>query len=200
MNTHRLALLNITTPQARAGIGLVLLCLMQLLCPALSMADEGLAATALNADKGHTTPMLRLGSNQLPMTEIIKSQEKENFYNCQGVVSNWFLSIVSEEMNYFAAQSKLVGIDKTACIISIENGKSLTPGLITIRLYQTIDQLKDCIDKHRCKIERNVTLQVKHNQVYRSYFLTDLNTARYIQHCVSNEGKWFKNTNCYQVD
>ncbi len=173
---------------------------MQLLCPAWGSADESLAATALNADKEHTTPLLILGSNQLPMTQIIKSQEKENFYDCQGVVSSWFLSIVSEEMNYFAAQSKLVGIDKTACIISIENEKSLTPGLFTIRLYQNIDQLKDCIERHRCTIERNVTLQVKHNQVYRSYFLTDLNTARYIQHCVSNQGKWFKNTNCYQVD
>jgi len=84
----------------------VLLWLMQLLTPALSMADAGLAATARNDVIEHTTPMLTLGSKHLPMTEIVKFQEKENFYACQGVVCDWFLSIAIEEMNYVATQYK----------------------------------------------------------------------------------------------
>jgi len=71
---------------------------------------------------------------------------------------------------------------------------------MTIRLDQNAVQLKDCIERHLCKIECNVTLHVKHNQVYRSYFLTDLNTERYAQHCVSDQGKWLSNNNGYKVD
>ena len=160
------------------------------------------AVSALNTktDKEHVGPMLTLGINHLPMTDVIKTQEKENFYACPGLVADWFLSLASEEMNYFATQSKLVSIDKSACIISIENEKSLTPGLITMRLYQTTEQLHNCIDHHKCQIEHNLTLVIKHNVVYRSYFLTDLQHGRYVEHCVSDQGQWFKNTNCYKVE
>lgn len=163
-----------------------------------ALPDKKANTTAVSQD--HADPMLTLGLNHLPMTDIIKAQEKENFYTCQGVVAHWFLDILSEEMNYFAGLSKLVSIDPAVCVISIENEKSLTPGLITIRLYQTFDQLNNCIQRHQCKIEHNVTLVIKHNGVYRSYFLTDLQHERYVEHCVSDQGQWFKNTNCYKID
>ena len=156
-------------------------------------------ANTTAASQDHADPMLTLGPNHLPMTDIIKAQEKENFYTCQGVVALWFLDILSEEMNYFAGLSKLVSIDPAVCVISIENEKSLTPGLITIHLYQNFDQLNNCIQRHKCKIEHNVTLVIKQNGVYRSYFLTDLQHERYVEHCVSDQGQWFKNTNCYKI-
>ena len=176
------------------------LCSAQPLPSTLTTSHSETSTTLTSSPKVHTTPMLILGPDHLPFTEIVRSQEKENFYACDGVVSGWFLNIVSEEMNYFAALSKLVSIDKSACIVSIENEKSLTPGLITIRLYQNMQQLSDCIERHKCKIEHNVTLQIKHNQIYRSYFLTDMNNERFVQHCVSDQGQWFKNTNCYKVE
>jgi hypothetical protein len=163
-----------------------------------AVPDKIAKTNAVSQD--HADPMLTLGLNHLPMTEIIKAQEKENFYACQGVVAHWFLDILSQEMNYFAGLSKLVTIDPSVCVISIENEKSLTPGLMTIRLYQTFDQLNNCIQRHKCKIEHNVTLVIKRNGVYRSYFLTDLQHERYVEHCVSDQGQWFKNTNCYQID
>jgi len=128
-------------------------------------SDEAAVAPANTppvAQSGES-PMLLLSADNWPMTAPVFRQVKRDFYDCKGLVGDWFETLLLAEMNFLANESGL----------------------------------KNLAMKHRCQLARNVSLVLKNQAVYRSYFLSDFEREKYHQHCITPDGKWHPKTTCY---
>ena len=145
-------------------------------------------------------PMLRLDSKLKPLTEPVYENDRFTFYDCQGVLGAWFQELLTAEMNYFNELVELPMVNGQACVVSIGTPKSLTAGRINVQLYASTRQMNDCVRDDRCTIFRSVSLLPREDNVYRSYFLSDLNRKLISQQCVTSKGKLYPDTTCYTVD
>ncbi|MEI7740091.1 MAG: hypothetical protein WCJ99_15285 [Betaproteobacteria bacterium] len=145
-------------------------------------------------------PMLRLDSKLKPLTEPVYENDRLTFYECQGVLGPWFQELLTAEMNYFNELVELPMVNGQACVVGIGTLKSLTAGRINVQLYASTRQMNDCIRDDRCPIFRSVSLISKNDNVYRSYFLSDLNRKLISQQCVTSKGKLHSDTTCYTVN
>jgi len=145
-------------------------------------------------------PMLRLDSKLKPLTEPVYENDRLTFYDCQGVLGAWFHELLTAEMNYFNELVELPMVNGQACVVSIGTPKSLTAGRINVQLYANTRQMNDCVRDDRCPIFRSVSLLPREDNVYRSYFLSDLNRKLISQQCVTSKGKLYPDTTCYTVD
>lgn len=145
-------------------------------------------------------PMLRLDSKLKPLTEPVYENDRLTFYDCQGVLGAWFQELLTAEMNYFNELVELPMVNGQACVVSIGTPKSLTAGRINVQLYANTRQMNDCVRDDRCPIFRSVSLLPREDNVYRSYFLSDLNRKLISQQCVTSKGKLYPDTTCYTVD
>jgi len=145
-------------------------------------------------------PMMMLDKNKKPLGEIVYHSDKLDYYECKGIVAPWFLELVVAEMNYFNEIAELQFVDPKTCIVTLGTDKSLTPGRISIQLFETSKQFDRCIRSEECPIFRTLNLVPNRNALFRSYFLSD-NSRKLIQHqCVTDTGKWHRNETCYTVD
>jgi hypothetical protein len=145
-------------------------------------------------------PLLRLDSKLKPLTEPVYENDRLTFYDCQGVLGRWFQELITAEMNYFNELVELPMVNGQACVVGIGTTKSLTAGRINVQLYASTRQMNDCVRDDRCPIFRSVSLIPKTDNVYRSYFLSDLNRKLISQQCVTSKGKLHPDTTCYTVD
>jgi hypothetical protein len=145
-------------------------------------------------------PMLRLDSKLKPLTEPVYENDRFTFYDCQGVLGAWFQELLTAEMNYFNELVELPMVNGQACVVSIGTPKSLTAGRINVQLYASTRQMNDCVRDDRCTVFRSVSLLPREDNVYRSYFLSDLNRKLISQQCVTSKGKLYPDTTCYTVD
>jgi len=144
--------------------------------------------------------MMMLDKNKKPLGEIVYHSDKLDYYECKGIVAPWFLELVVAEMNYFNEIAELQFVDPKTCIVTLGTDKSLTPGRISIQLFETNKQFDRCIRSEECPIFRTLNLVPNRNALFRSYFLSD-NSRKLIQHqCVTDTGKWHRNETCYTVD
>jgi hypothetical protein len=145
-------------------------------------------------------PMMMLDKNKKPLGEIVYHSDKLDYYECKGIVAPWFLELVVAEMNYFNELAELQFVDPKTCIVTYGTEKSLTPGRISIQLFETSKQFDRCIRSEECPIFRTLNLVPNRNALFRSYFLSD-NSRKLIQHqCVTDTGKWHRDETCYTVD
>jgi|CryBogDrversion2_7_1035282.scaffolds.fasta_scaffold41408_2 hypothetical protein len=144
--------------------------------------------------------MLLLGENNLPLTEPVRHEIKLDYYECKGLVGDWFLELLQSEMHYFEQQTSLKKISLKTCIVGAASDRNVKQGKYTVYFYDSDAQLNNCIIKKQCANTRNVALVPKNGGVYRSYFLSDRDTYRFHQHCVTPLGKWHANTTCYTID
>lgn len=145
-------------------------------------------------------PMLKLDSKLKPLTEPVYENDRFTFYDCQGVLGPWFQELLTAEMNYFNELVELPMVNGQACVVSIGTPKSLTAGRINVQLYASTRQMNDCVRDDRCPVFRSVSLLPREDNVYRSYFLSDLNRKLISQQCVTSKGKLYPDTTCYTVD
>ena len=169
-----------------------------------SQSKEG-QEEAPRASKAHPPnsgkePMLLLDKKQLPLGEVVYHSDKLDYYECKGIVAPWFLELVVAEMNYFNELAELHFVDPKTCIVTAGTEKSLTPGRISIQLFENSKQFDRCIRSEECPIFRTVNFVPNRNALYRSYFLSDISRKLIQHHCVSDTGKWHKDQTCYTVD
>jgi hypothetical protein len=164
-------------------------------------ADPVKVAKALKArpPTSGPEPMLLLDKNKVPLIPVLHNTIKLNYYECDGLVAPWFRELVVAEMNYFSALISLPLVDGQHCVVSIGTPSGLTPGRISIDIHETAERLKDCLSAKLCAQFRSVSLIEKGTTLYRSYFLSDMSRKMMSRQCVTNEGKWFKDKNCYDV-
>jgi hypothetical protein len=145
-------------------------------------------------------PILLLGEHNQPLAEPIRHEIRMDYYECNGLVGGWFQELISAEMRYLEAQSKLRKAAYDVCIVGASNDNNLKQGKYVIYFYENLNQRNNCILKKRCNAIRNVTLVPKNNGIYRSYFLSDLKDDSYQQFCVTSKGKLYPKTTCFMVD
>ena len=145
-------------------------------------------------------PMMRLDSQNKPLTEPVHETDRLVYYECRGTVAPWFAELMVAEMNYFNELVNLPFVDGSACVVSLGTSKSLSPGRLSVQLYSSVRAMNDCVRDDRCSVFRSVSLVPKSDGLYRSYFLSDLTRKLIAQHCVTPKGKWHKDTTCYGID
>ena len=145
-------------------------------------------------------PMLRLDSQNKPLTEPVHETDRLVYYDCRGTVALWFAELMTAEMNYFNELVGLPFVDGTACTVSLGTSKSLSPGRLSVQLYSSTRAMNDCVRDDRCPVFRSVSFVPKPEGLYRSYFLSDLTRKLMAQHCVSAKGKWHRDTTCYGIE
>ena len=145
-------------------------------------------------------PMMRLDSQNKPMTEPVHETDRLVYYECRGTVGPWFAELMVAEMNYFNELVSLPFVNGSACVVSLGTSKSLSPGRLSVQFYDSVRAMNDCVRDDRCTIFRSVSLVPKSDGLYRSYFLSDLARKLIAQHCVTPKGKWHRDTTCYGID
>ena len=114
-----------------------------------SQSKEG-QEEAPRASKAHPPnsgkePMVMLDKKKMPLGEVVHHSDKLDYYECKGIVAPWFLELVVAEMNYFNEIAELHFVDPKTCIVTAGTEKSLTPGRISIQLYENSRQFERCI-------------------------------------------------------
>jgi hypothetical protein len=145
------------------------------------------------------SPMLLLSANNWPMTAPVFRQVKRDFYDCKGLVGDWFETLLLAEMNFLANESGLKNLSSAVCLVQIDRLLKPDEGRFMVHFYSNATELSECAMKHRCQLARNVSLVLKNNAVYRSYFLSDFQREKYQQHCITPDGKWHPQTTCYEL-
>ena len=145
-------------------------------------------------------PMLSLDKNLKPLGEVVYHSDKLDYYECKGIVAPWFLELVVAEMNYFSELSELAFVDPKTCIVTYATEKSLTPGRISIQLFENAKQFDRCIRSEECPVFRTVNFVPNRKALYRSYFLSEIGRRLVQHHCVTDTGKWHRDQSCYTVD
>ena len=170
--------------------------------PALRSASDNPAprATLARPPTSGPEPMMNLGPKNKPFTQPIEHTLKLDYYDCDGIVAPWFREVVVAEMNYFAELNQMPFVKGDACVVTVGTDKSLTPGRVSIQLYNNTQRLNDCIRNEVCVTFRSVNLVEKDNKrIYRSYFLSDMGRKLIAQYCVTDKGKLHNDTTCYSV-
>lgn len=162
--------------------------------------EEAPRASKARPPNSGKEPMIMLDKNKKPLGEVVYHSDKLDYYECKGIVAPWFLELVVAEMNYFNEIAELPFVDPKTCIVTHATEKSLTPGRISIQLFENSKQFDRCIRSEECPIFRTLNLVPNRQALYRSYFLSDI-SRKLIQHqCVTDTGKWHRDETCYTVD
>ena len=108
-------------------------------------------------------------------------------------------ALLLAEMNFLAGESGLQNLPSAVCLVQIDRQLKPNEGRFVVHFYANASELSECAMKHRCQLARNVSLVLKNQAVYRSYFLSDFKREKYHQHCITPEGKWHPKTTCYEL-
>jgi hypothetical protein len=146
-----------------------------------------------------TEPMLLLTGELEPMAVPAFEHKKRDLYDCDGSVAPWFQKVLVAELNYLADKDKLQSLHAPVCLLIVDKDLGPKEGRFSVHFYQDAQELKECAINHRCKLARNVSLVLKNQLVYRSYFLSDFKREKYYQHCITPEDMWLANQTCYVV-
>ncbi|WP_353140033.1 hypothetical protein [Limnohabitans sp.] len=142
-------------------------------------------------------PMLMLTDELEPMADPTYVHKKRDLYDCEHVVAPWFQKVLMAELNYLSDKDKLQLINAPVCLLIVDKDLGPKEGRFSVHFYEDAQELRECAINHRCKLARNVSLVLKNQLVYRSYFLTDFNREKYYQHCITPDDMWMANTTCY---
>ena len=144
-------------------------------------------------------PMLMLTDELEPMADPTYVHKKRDLYDCQGMVAPWFQKVLVAELNYLADKEKLQLINEPVCLLIVDKDLGPKEGRFSVHFYEDAHELKECAINHRCKLARNVSLVLKNQLVFRSYFLSDFKREKYYQHCVTPDDMLIANSTCYVV-
>jgi hypothetical protein len=144
-------------------------------------------------------PMLTLSGELEPVADPAYVHKKRDLYDCDGMVAPWYQKVLVAELNHLAGQDKLQTMNIPVCMLIVDKDLGPKEGRFSVHFYEDVQELRECAINHRCKLARNVSLVLKNQLVYRSYFLSDFKREKYYQHCITPEDMWLANTTCYVV-
>ena len=145
-------------------------------------------------------PMLMIDDQLEPLTKPTYQLIKRDLYYCQGMVAPWLQNLLVAELNFLAEKSNLKLIEKPVCLLNVDKDESPKNGRFSVHFYKDSEELKACVFHQHCESARNVSLVLKNQLVFRSYFLSDFKREKFYQHCVTPESNWIANTTCYTVE
>lgn len=166
----------------------------------LAYPDGGVIVRLPGVEQGGREAILALTPDLKPVTPPAFRTIKRDFFECQGLVGAWYQKLVVAETNYLAQHDGLVEMNNPVCLVSMDLSLGHHEGRFKIHLYKDMAELKECEMYLRCTWARNVSLAVREQRIYRTYFLSDFKREQYYQHCITPENRFFPNVTCYEVD
>lgn len=167
-----------------------------LLASALLACAEGPRHLPDLAPQTGDEPMLWLNAQNMPRQPPVVRQLKHEYYDCGGLVSEWFLKLLVAETNFLEKEAGLMAVDGSACAVSRAINQGQTEPRFTVHLFNSRKEANECVVNSRCSFARNVTLVPRQGAVWRSYFLTDYEWKRFYQHCLAPQQRWYPDVVC----
>ncbi len=162
--------------------------------------EEAPRASKARPPNSGKEPMVLLDKTNRPLGEVVNHKDKMDYYECKGVIGPWFLELIVAEMNYFNELADLPFVHGENCIVTYGTEKSLTPGRIGVQLFESRKEFDKCVRNDFCPVFRTVNFVPIKKSIYRSYFLSNTNSKEIFQHCVTDTGKWHRNSTCYTIE
>jgi hypothetical protein len=144
--------------------------------------------------------MLRLGPAGQPLANPSLIQIQRAFFDCKGLVGDWYQLLLEAEMNHLAAHENLKPMNQPVCVVSMDKDLNLAQGRYTVHFFSSGEEMNQCLIHHHCEWARNVTLSTKNNSVYRYYFISDFKLEYYYSHCLTADNIWHKDTTCATLE
>lgn len=157
-----------------------------------------LASGVVRAESGKE-PILRLGANNLPPVPPEIHTIRRDYYDCKGIVANWYLDVLKREFQFLEQSHKLQSPALVSCALALQHDVPLADGKYVINLFDNDEHRRQCIHDGKCRFARNVTLYARQNALQRSYFLTDYQSERFFQDCIDAGGKLHRGVSCARL-
>lgn len=149
--------------------------------------------------------VIKLDGNNRPFTPVVFSNAFADYFVCHKTIKAKYRDTVLSEMNTFADRMGLPRAKDMPCMVKVAKAKTKFPGAIYIEFYVDDKAEKECIKKGECGATRVMMLHpkdktgIKSKEIYRSYVLTDEKKFRRANFCVSPDGQFLGEKNCYVV-
>jgi hypothetical protein len=149
--------------------------------------------------------IIKLNGLNRPAGEPIHTNQYADYFACKKVVNEDYRERILNEINTFADRMELPRARNVPCMIKIAKPGTKFPGAVYIEFYVNDESAVRCIRTGDCPNTRLLMLLPKDKtgktskEIYRSYVLTDEKKFRRASFCVSPEGQFLGEKNCYVV-
>lgn len=146
---------------------------------------------------------IKLDANNRPFTEPTRSTKHADYYLCRGILRDAFRKTILAEMNTFADRMGLPHAMDMPCMVKVAKPNTKFPGAIYVEFYTDDKAALACLRGGDCGATRLMMLfpkdktGKKSKDIYRSYVLTDEQQYTRGSFCVSPDGQFLGEKNCY---
>ena len=147
--------------------------------------------------------IIKLDGNNRPLTPLFQTNPAADYFLCHKTVNKKYQETILNEMNTFADRMNLPRAQDMPCMVKITKPHTKFPGAVFIEFYVDEKSAVSCIRLNNCVSTRLVMLYPKDKkaktvqEIYRSYVLTDERKYKRSSFCVSPEGQFLGEKNCY---
>ena len=147
--------------------------------------------------------IIKLDANNRPLTPVIQSNSHADYFLCHKTLNKKYQEIILNEMNTFADRMNFPRAQDKPCMVKISKPNTKFPGSVFVEFYVDEKSAASCIRLNNCISARLVMLYPKDKKaktvqdIYRSYVLTDDRKYKRSSFCVSPDGQYLGEKNCY---
>ena len=147
--------------------------------------------------------LIKLNATNRPFTEPIRTTKHADYFLCRGVLRDKFRKTILAEMNTFADRMGLPHAMEVPCMVKVAKPNTKFPGAIYVEFYTDDKAALACMRGGDCGATRLVMLfpkdktGKKSKEIYRSYVLTDEQHYTRGSFCVTPDGQFLGDKNCY---
>lgn len=147
--------------------------------------------------------IIKLDANNRPLTPVIQSNSHADYFLCHKTLNKKYQEIILNEMNTFADRMNFPRAQDKPCMVKISKANTKFPGSVFVEFYVDEKSAASCIRLNNCISARLVMLYPKDKKaktvqdIYRSYVLTDDRKYKRSSFCVSPDGQYLGEKNCY---
>lgn len=146
---------------------------------------------------------IKLDAAHRPFTQPTRSTKHADYFLCRGILRDKFRQTILAEMNTFADRMGLPHAMEMPCMVKIAKPNAKFPNAIYVEFYTDDKAALACMRGGDCGATRLMMLfpkdktGKKSKEIYRSYVLTDEHQYTRGSFCVSPEGQFLGEKNCY---
>lgn len=147
--------------------------------------------------------LIKLDPTNRPFTQPTRSTKHADYFLCRGVLRDKFRQTILAEMNTFADRMNLPHAMEVPCMVKVAKPNAKLPGAIYVEFYTDDKAALACMRGGDCGATRLMMLfpkdktGKKSKEIYRSYVLTDEQQYTRGAFCVSPNGQFLSEKNCY---
>ena len=147
--------------------------------------------------------IIKLDGNNRPLTPLFQTNTHADYFLCHKTLNKKYQETILNEMNTFADRMNFPRAQNMPCMVKISKPNTKFPGAVFVEFYVDEKSAASCIRLNNCVSARLVMLYPKDKKaktiqdIYRSYVLTDDRNYKRSSFCVSPDGQFLGEKNCY---